>query len=275
MVSAGWPSSIAPKRNGAPYQLLLLDARMPGMDGFQVAQAIQNALGLAGLTVMMLTSEGRTRDTLRCRELGLASYLVKPIKQTELFTAITAALGLTPAAAPLPTAADSAPVAGQRGQRILLVEDSADNRVLVLSYLRGTPCQVDVAENGQIAVEKFIAGHYDLVLMDVEMPVMDGYAATRAIRQWESTHGREPTPIVALTAYARPEDAQRCREAGCTAHLAKPVRKPQLMQTIMALSGAPTRPAAARGDRRTGSWSAWTPSSKPPSRNSWRAAART
>src|SRR6185436_11328806 len=106
-------------------------------------------------------------------------------------------------------------------------------RVLVQSYLRGTPCQVDVAENGQIAVEKFIAAPYDLVIMDIEMPTMDGYAATRAIRQWESTHGQQPAPIVALTAYARPEDAQRSREAGCTAHLAKPVRKPDLMQTIV------------------------------------------
>ena len=227
------------KEEGAPYQLLLLDARMPGMDGFQVAQAIRDSLGLAGLTVMMLTSEGRTRDTLQCQELGMAAYLVKPIKQIELFTAITAALDLTPAAAaPVPTAPAATPVVDQGGRRILLVEDSADNRVLVLSYLRGTPCQVDVAENGQIAVEKFIAGHYDLVLMDVEMPVMDGYAATRAIRQWESTHGREPTPIVALTAYARPEDAQRSHEAGCTAHLTKPVRKPQLMQTIMTLSSS-------------------------------------
>ncbi len=233
------------KRDEAPYQLLLLDARMPGIDGFQVAQEIQNALGLAGLTVMMLTSEGRTRDTLRCRELGVASYLVKPIKQAELFTAITTALGLTPAAAAsLPTAPASAPIADQRGRRILLVEDSADNRVLVLSYLRETRCQVDVAENGQIALEKFIAGHYDLVLMDVEMPVMDGFAATRAIRQWESVHAREPTPIVALTAYAREEDAQRCREAGCTIHLAKPVRKPLLVQTIMALSDS----SGATGD---------------------------
>jgi CheY-like chemotaxis protein/HPt (histidine-containing phosphotransfer) domain-containing protein len=169
----------------------------------------------------------------------MAAYLVKPIKQIELFTAITTALGLTPPAAEsLPSAPAIAPVAGQLGRRILLVEDSADNRVLVLSYLKGTLCQVDIAENGQIALEKFIAGHYDLVLMDVEMPVLDGYAATRAIRQWESTHAREPTPIVALTAYARAEDAQRAREAGCTTHLAKPVRKPQLLQTIIALSGS-------------------------------------
>jgi signal transduction histidine kinase/DNA-binding response OmpR family regulator len=227
-------------RDGAPYQLLLLDARMPGIDGFQVAQEVHNARdaagGLAGLTVMMLTSEGRTRDTLRCHELGVASYLVKPIKQSELLAAITTALGLAPAAsAPLPGTPASALAAGARGLRILLVEDSGDNRVLVLSYLKGTPCRVDIAENGQIAVEKFLSSHYDLVLMDVEMPVMDGYAATRAIRQWEGTHAREPTPIVALTAYARAEDAQRCRDAGCSTHLAKPVRKADLIQTVMAL----------------------------------------
>ncbi|MBI2469297.1 MAG: response regulator, partial [Candidatus Rokubacteria bacterium] len=221
-----------------PYQLLLLDARMPGMDGFQVAESIQAAPGLAGLTVMMLTSEGRTRDSLRCRELGVATYLVKPVKRSELLAAITTGLGLTrPAAEPRPGAPTSVGPGDQRPLRILLVEDSADNRVLVLSYLKGARCQVEVAENGQIAAEKFISGHYDLVLMDVEMPVMDGYAATRAIRQWERTQGREPAPIVALTAYARLEDAEKSLDAGCTTHLPKPVRRHQLTQTITELCG--------------------------------------
>ena len=225
---------------------------MPGMDGFEVAQSIRNAPGLAGLTVMMLTSEGRTRDSGRCLELGLASYLVKPIKRAELFAAITAVLNRgRPAARP---ARAAAPIDGkQRGPRVLLVEDSADNRVLVRSYLKGTPCRMDIAENGQIAVEKFISGHYDLVLMDVEMPVMDGYTATHAIRQWERAQGRVPVPIVALTAYARPEDARRSLEAGCTTHIAKPVRKEQLTETIAALTTKGDH-AADAGEARPVAW---------------------
>ncbi len=231
---------------GTPYQLLLLDARMPGMDGFEVAQSIRNAPGLAGLTVMMLTSEGRTRDSGRCLELGLASYLVKPIKRAELLAAITAVLNRGwPAARPARAAALIVD-GDQRGPRVLLVEDSTDNRVLVRSYLKATPCRIDVAENGQIAVEKFISEPYDLVLMDVEMPVMDGYTATRAIRGWERAQGRVPVPIVALTAYARPEDTRRSLEAGCTTHLPKPVRKEQLTETIAALTAQGDHAAAAR-----------------------------
>jgi CheY-like chemotaxis protein len=200
------------KADGRPFDLLLLDARMPAMDGFEVVRAIQNNPGLVGFTIMMLTSEERTRDTLRCRELGVSSCLVKPIRQTEVFAAVGAALGLTAAAQASPDPApERADGADERSRRILLVDDSPENRVLVLSYLKATRCRVDIAENGQVALERFVAGHYDLVLMDVEMPLMDGYTATRAIRQWESERERHPTPVVALTAYARPEDAQRCR----------------------------------------------------------------
>jgi PAS domain S-box-containing protein len=116
--------------------------------------------------------------------------------------------------------------------RILLVEDSPDNRTITVAYLRGTPYRVDVAENGAVACEKFAAGKYDLVLMDRQMPVMDGLAATRAIRTWELANRRPPTPIIALTAAALKGDREMCMAAGCTAFLTKPIKQEELLQAI-------------------------------------------
>lgn len=119
----------------------------------------------------------------------------------------------------------------------MLVEDSPDNRALVLAYLRRTSYHVDVAENGEEAVRKFTTGRYGLVLMDIQMPVMDGYAATAAIREWEHAVGVEPTPIVALTAHAFSEDVERSHKAGCSAHLVKPIKKTTLLETITTYLG--------------------------------------
>ena len=144
----------------------------------------------------------------------------------------------TPAAVDnVPHAAPGDGVAEQRALHILLVEDAADNRLLIQSYLKRTPYQIDIAEHGGIAVEKFATGAYDLVLMDMQMPVMDGYAATQAIRVWEAeqwaTSGHSvPTPIIALTAYVLPEELRKSLDAGCTAHLTKPINKAALLETI-------------------------------------------
>jgi PAS domain S-box-containing protein len=116
--------------------------------------------------------------------------------------------------------------------KILLVEDSPDNRMITLAYLRATPYQVEIAENGAIAFEKFTAGHYDVVLMDRQMPVMDGLTATRVIRQWEEANNRLPTPIIALTAAALKGDQEKCMAAGCTAYLTKPIKQEALLQAI-------------------------------------------
>jgi len=115
-----------------------------------------------------------------------------------------------------------------------LVEDSRDNRMLVQAYLKDTPHQITIAENGEIAVRKFVAGDYDLVLMDMQMPVMDGYAATRAIRKWQDEQGVAPTAIIALTAYALKEEVQKSLDAGCNTHINKPIRKSRLLDTIHA-----------------------------------------
>ena len=134
---------------------------------------------------------------------------------------------LAHAASPLAT-----PALGASPLRILLVEDAEENREVIAMFLEGGRYQVDRAENGAVGVERFLESHYDLVLMDIHMPVMDGHQATIAIRQWERERGQLSTPIIALTADAFPEDVDLALDAGCTAHMAKPVRKAALLKAI-------------------------------------------
>jgi CheY-like chemotaxis protein/HPt (histidine-containing phosphotransfer) domain-containing protein len=129
-------------------------------------------------------------------------------------------------------AVDTAPELPLPALRILLVEDSADNRTITMAYLQETAYQIDIAENGAVACEKFAAGEYDLVLMDRQMPIMDGLTATRAIRKWELANDRAPTPIIALTAAALKGDREKCLAAGCTAFLTKPIKQETLLQAI-------------------------------------------
>ncbi|MEK6597208.1 MAG: response regulator, partial [Gemmatimonadota bacterium] len=219
--------------SAAPYELVLLDCRMPGMDGFQVAEAIRQTRDLAGVTMMMLTSDNRKDHIQRSRELGLAGYVVKPIRRTDLLDAVAAAVSCRQSAMPQASAeTPSEPAAASRALRILLVEDSADNRLLIQSYLKKTPHHLDVADNGAIAIAKVRARGYDLVFMDIQMPVMDGYAATQAIRQWEHEQGRPPMPIIALTAHALKGDEEKSMAAGCTAYLTKPVKKATVLAAV-------------------------------------------
>jgi CheY-like chemotaxis protein len=115
---------------------------------------------------------------------------------------------------------------------VLLVDDSADNRMLIQAYLRKLPYQVDTAEDGMTGFTKVREHMYDVVLMDMLMPVMDGLEATQAIRAWERSEGRTPTPVVALTANAMDDDVRRCLDAGCDAHVAKPVKKAAVLASI-------------------------------------------
>lgn len=125
-------------------------------------------------------------------------------------------------------------IASTRALRVLLVEDSPDNQLLVRAYLKQTDYFLDVAEHGAMALEKFKSAHYDVILMDVQMPVMDGYAATKAIRLWERDHALPTTPIIALTALALKEEGTRIFEAGCNAHLTKPIKKSTLLEVLRA-----------------------------------------
>jgi len=147
----------------------------------------------------------------------------------------TAAFGISTEAQPAETTVNGRPHADGHevsARRILLAEDCEDNSFLLTCYLKGTAVDLDLAENGQIAVEKFQAGKYDLVLMDVQMPIMDGYTATQAIREWEGRSQAKPTPILALSANARATDIQKSAAAGCTAHLSKPIAKNTLLEAI-------------------------------------------
>jgi CheY-like chemotaxis protein len=121
---------------------------------------------------------------------------------------------------------------GRRGVSILLADDSNDNIYVIRAYLRQPGVALDVVKNGQEALDAFKQGDYDVVLMDMEMPVMDGYTATRAIREWENTQGRSHTPVLALTAYALHSEVRKTTAAGCTAHLTKPIRRPVLIDAI-------------------------------------------
>ena len=162
----------------------------------------------------------------------MAAYLVKPVKRAELLEAIQEARA---GAAPLverPAAPPGGVLEGAQGLRILLAEDSQDNVLLIQSYLKASGCSVDLACNGEVALRMFISGTYDVVLMDVQMPVMDGYSATRRIRQWEAENRARPVPILALTAHALPEEVRKSLDAGCTAHLTKPIRKATLLHAI-------------------------------------------
>src|SRR5882672_10726804 len=140
--------------------------------------------------------------------------------------------------------------------RILIAEDSPVNLLLIERYLKDPVYEIDTACDGAVAFQKFQSGAYDLVLMDLQMPVMDGYAATRTMRAWEVEHRKAPTPILALTAHAFQEEREKSLAAGCNAHLIKPIRKPELLEAIrqhtggqssalLEVVGQPAGPAAA------------------------------
>ena len=220
-----------------PYGLLLIDCRMPGMDGFQVVEAIRRSDLAAGLTIIMMASDHWADDIARTYDLGLNGYLTKPIRRSDLLQTLSIAMDRArgvPVTSPL--SRTPLPVA-TRPLHILLVEDSPDNQVLVQSYLKSTPYQVDVAEHGGVAVEQFKQGHYDVILMDMNMPVMDGYEATRAIRAWEQEQDLAETQIIALTALALKEEGEKILDAGCNAHLTKPIKRQTLLEVLHACEG--------------------------------------
>ncbi len=220
------------RESGYPFDLILLDCRMPGMGGFEVAEKINQDSSLLG-TTMMLTSDNRTGDIARARELGLAAYMIKPIKKADLQQTLSNILRQKGAATEKtvkPTLEKTE--VSSRSMDILLVDDSEDNRLLITSFLKKTAHRIELAENGATAVDKFISGSFDLVLMDMQMPIKDGYTATREIRQWEQQQERPAIPVIALTAFAQAGDAQKSLTAGCTAHLTKPINKIVLLETL-------------------------------------------
>lgn len=217
-------------RAGEPFALMLLDAHMPEMDGFTVAARVRALPSHAVPVVMMLTSGGHSHDTARCRELGLAAYLVKPVRQSDLRRAILAVLGRTPSVAWQPSVSGTESFQG-RPLRILLAEDNSINQKLALSLLKKHRHSVVVAENGIEAIAAWEREPFDLALFDVQMPEMDGLEATRIIRQREAEQGGH-LPIIAMTAAAMKGDYDRCFESGMDAYISKPFRAAELWQAI-------------------------------------------
>jgi PAS domain S-box-containing protein len=222
---------------GEPYSLVLLDAMMPGMDGFSLADEIRRHPELAGAVLMMLSSAGQPADTARCRELGIATYMTKPIKQSELLNSIlTARNAITAVPEPPPRAALASE---QRRLRILLVEDNLVNQRLALRLLEKQGHGITVANNGKEAVEVLAAADrpFDVVLMDLQMPEMGGIEATKLIRQREQNTGRH-VQIIAMTAHALKGDRERCLEAGMDDYVSKPVRPEELFGALARLDAA-------------------------------------
>jgi signal transduction histidine kinase/DNA-binding response OmpR family regulator len=225
------------KSTGHPFPLILLDGQMPEMDGFALAEQIQKNPGLIAVTIMMLTSTGHLGDAARCRELGISAYLVKPIRQTELLDAICQVLNKVSKAKNIPLITRHSLQENKHRSRILLAEDNAVNQTLAVRLLEKRGYFVIVAGDGRSAVEAFKKNQIDAVLMDIQMPGMDGFEATAAIRAKEKLTGGH-VPIIAMTAHALKGDQERCISAGMDAYVSKPIRTSELFSTIERLLGS-------------------------------------
>jgi two-component system, sensor histidine kinase and response regulator len=227
---------------GEPFQLVLLDGMMPGMDGFELAERIRRLPHGAEVPLMMLSSAGRSQDSARGARLGIAHSLIKPVKQSDLLNAILEVLDSSaPEPAP-PEEGDGAPPAGPP-RRILLAEDGIVNQKVAVSLLERRGHQVVIANNGREAVDELQRQGFDLVLMDVQMPEMDGFEATAAIRERERSTGAH-LPIVAMTAHAMKGDRERCLAAGMDEYLSKPIRADELYEMVERMAPAPAHGAA-------------------------------
>ncbi len=224
------------QQKGEPYRLVLTDAHMPRVDGFMLAEQIKQDAAMCSTVVMMLTSGDRPDDLQRCEDLGISAYLLKPIKQSELLEAIELALRITlPKAGLLASAAQPKHV---RSLHILLAEDSLVNQKLAVALLEEQGHTVRVANNGREAIAALQTEKFDLVLMDVQMPEMDGLEATEKIRATEQHTGMH-TPIVAMTAHALKGDRERCVAAGMDGYISKPIHVTELFHAIEGLFAAP------------------------------------
>jgi signal transduction histidine kinase/CheY-like chemotaxis protein/HPt (histidine-containing phosphotransfer) domain-containing protein len=218
-------------REGRQYTLVLLDANMPEMDGFAVAQAVAERPSLAGATIMMLTSSGEYGDASRCRDLGIAAYLVKPVRAADLREAIVQALAQPSFPRPLRAAAAPDVHAPARPVRVLLAEDNPVNQRVAVRLLTKRGHHVTLVDNGRAAVEAAEHEPFDVVLMDIQMPEMGGLEATAAIRAREAQTGGH-LKIVAMTAHALKGDRERCLDAGMDDYLTKPIDRLRLFAAV-------------------------------------------
>jgi signal transduction histidine kinase/CheY-like chemotaxis protein/HPt (histidine-containing phosphotransfer) domain-containing protein len=232
---------------GQPFALVLLDAHMPGMDGFEVARRIGETPNIGGATIMMLSSSGQYDESAKCREVGIATHLTKPVDQRELLSAIGRVLAREPGQrAVLPSSMLPAELP-ERRLHVLLAEDNAVNQRLAASLLERRGHKVTIAANGREALHAVTAGPFDVVLMDVQMPEMGGFEATAAIRALEAERGAARMPIIAMTAHAMKGDRERCLAAGMDEYLTKPLDPRHLCALVEQMAGgAPAE--SPRGD---------------------------
>ncbi len=227
---------------GEPFTLIITDLQMPHMDGFDFVQHLRTLPGCRDIPILMLSSSAQRGELALSKQLGVGAYLIKPVQSSELFDAI-ASLVCTPATA----TAGSAPLPEAKGKamKVLLAEDNAINRKLATRLLEKHGYTVIETENGRAALDALEHERVDLVLMDVQMPVMDGFEAIRIIRTSEQGTGGH-LPIIALTAHAMKGDRERCLAAGADDYLTKPIRTAALLDTLERLSHPP---AASSPDR--------------------------
>ena len=214
-----------------PFHALITEYQLPGEDGFAFAKRIRKTPALAGLPVLMLYSGGQSPDPGRCLMLGIGATLGKPFDQRDLHTAILKVLHRRTSTKSLDRKRPPAPSVEAAGLRILLAEDNKVNQLISTKLLGRLGHFVVVAGDGRIAFEEFKKQHFDLVLMDLQMPEMDGYAATSAIREYEQDLGRH-TPIIAMTAHAMARHKESCLAAGMEGYVSKPVNVRELEEQI-------------------------------------------
>ncbi|MEW4490543.1 response regulator [Thalassoglobus sp. JC818] len=223
-----------------PFDLVITDASMPDVDGFMFAETIQNDSQISSTIVMMLTSLDRNEDLKRCEELGIGRYLTKPIKQSDLFDAIIDLVHSPDSSESFEAAENAEMLESTTSLKILLAEDSPANQKLAVGLLSKWSHNVTVANNGREAITAAKKSDFDLILMDVQMPEMDGLAATAEIRKLQSLGEIGPVPIVAMTAHAMKGDRERCLDSGMDDYVSKPIRPQELKRVIKELTDSPT-----------------------------------
>ena len=232
-------------REHRDVRLIITDVQMPRIDGLSFGEKVRRDAAFANIPMIFLSSSVQQGETLRARALGRTAYLTKPVQPSELFDAMLDVLCKRPVAEPRAVASTNAPPAGAASLRILLAEDNPVNRKLAKTLLEKHGHIVLIAENGREALAAMDREKVDLVLMDVQMPLMDGLEATRLIREQERTTGKR-LHIIALTAHAMKGDRERCLEAGADDYLAKPIRTKDLLAAIdrSSASAPPSRQTA-------------------------------
>ena len=218
--------------HGESFPLILLDAMMPEMDGFSVAETIKQNPSLAGATIMMLSSAGQAEDAARCRDLGIDCYLTKPVKQSELLDSILNVMSIgSSSRTTAQHTVETTVVTGSGFLNVLLTEDNHVNQVVATKILEKRGHRVVLANNGQEALDALEKEDFDIVLMDIQMPVMSGFETTTAIRKREEDTGKHQT-IIAMTAHAMKGDRERCLEGGMDSYISKPVDPDELFRII-------------------------------------------